>query len=141
MPEPLRQQVFRRGKQRCEYCQMPREYDSLPFQLDHVIAEKHGGTTESENLALSCYNCNAHKGPNIAGRDPLTSLLTPLFNPRRDAWNEHFEWIGGKLSGRTPVGRVTVDVLNINDSDRIDLRRILMAAGLFHVTAASEESK
>jgi hypothetical protein len=28
--------------------------DVLPFQIDHIIAEKHHGPTVAENLALSC---------------------------------------------------------------------------------------
>ena len=29
-----------------------REHALLPFQIDHVISEKHGGATVAENLAL-----------------------------------------------------------------------------------------
>jgi 5-methylcytosine-specific restriction endonuclease McrA len=56
----------------------------LPFQIDHILAEKHGGETVESNLALSCPHCNRFKGPNIAGVDPATAQLTRLFDPRRD---------------------------------------------------------
>jgi hypothetical protein len=57
--------------------------------------------------------------------------LTPLFNPRRDKWLRHFRWLGAYLLGRTPIGRVTVDVLNINDPFRVELRDELIKEGLF----------
>jgi hypothetical protein len=115
----------------CEYCRLPQDFDYDPFEVDHVIARKHGGTDRFNNLALSCLHCNAHKGPNIAGRDPRTGRITPLFNPRRQKWATHFRWPGAHLLGRTPAGRATVIVLNVNDLLRVELRERLMDEGLF----------
>ena len=67
----------------------------------------------------------------ISGRDRLTRKLTPLFNPRRHKWSRHFRWEGARLVGRTPIGRVTVEVLNVNDPFRVELREELMEEGLF----------
>ncbi len=98
--------------------------------MDHIIALKHHGPTALENLALCCYNDNAHKGPNIAGIDPVSRQITRLFHPRVDYWDEHFEWNGPTLIGRTPIGRTTIDVLNINLPERLEHRRLLSKAGL-----------
>ena len=68
---------------------------------------------------------------NSAGHDPQTRKLTPLFNPRRHKWAWHFRWQGAYLIGRTPVGRVTVAVLNVNDPFRIELREGLIEEGIF----------
>jgi hypothetical protein len=87
--------------------------------------------TAPENLALCCLHCNCHKGPNIAGIDPVTGELTRLFHPRRDRWRDHFEWHGPELIGRTPVGRATVSVLAINHPDYVAVRHALIAEGLF----------
>jgi HNH endonuclease len=130
MDQSLRDQVWRRANAVCEYCHLPQQFDVLPFQVDHIIASKHHGPTTADNLALSCFDCNIHKGPNIAGIDPLTGEITPLFHPRRDHWNEHFEWDGAVLIGRTRIGRATVDVLQINLHDRQEQRRLLLEAGL-----------
>src|SRR5439155_7190530 len=43
---------------RCEYCRFPARLTRVPFQIDHIIAEKHGGRTTFENLALSWFFCN-----------------------------------------------------------------------------------
>ncbi len=110
---------------------MPQEYDDSPFEIDHIIARKHDGPTVAGNLALSCFHDNSHKGSNIAGFDPKTRRLTPLFNPRRHKWDRHFRWCGAYLLGRTPVGPVTIAVLLINDPFRVELREGLHAEGLF----------
>ena len=94
---------------------MPQAFYPSPFQTDHIIARKHGGGDESENLATACFHCNNHKGPNVAGIDPLTKDLTRLFHPRRDKWEDHFRWVGYQLVGSTAVGGVTVAVLEMND--------------------------
>ena len=67
----------------------------------------------------------------MAGYDPATGELVPLFNPRRDGWNEHFAWDGAILVGRSAIGRATIDVLRINDPDRVEHRRLLIAAELW----------
>lgn len=108
---------------------MPQRYDALPFQVDHVIARKHGGGDEPENLALSCFNCNSFKGPNVAGVDPETGQVAPLSHPRRDVWDEHFRWDGPRLAGLTPQGRATVAVLAINLAERVEHRRLLIESG------------
>ena len=54
MQRELVEQVRRRAGFRCEYCHFPERFSGLNFQIDHVIAEKHGGPTDGENFALSC---------------------------------------------------------------------------------------
>jgi HNH endonuclease len=131
MDDSLIELVWSRAGQTCEYCLMPQVFYPAPFQIDHVIARQHDGPTVSSNLALSCLHCNSYKGPNIAGRDKTTKQLTPLFNPRRHRWARHFRWRGPYLVGRTPIGRVTVAVLNMNGDFLVRLREELMQDGLF----------
>ena len=131
MDAALRRLVWERASSVCEYCRMPQEFDPLPFCVDHVIAQQHHGATTEANLALSCYNCNSHKGPNIAGLDQDSGALTRLFHPRTDLWENHFEWRGPTLGGLTAIGRTTVDVLQINAAERVEHRRLLMAAEVF----------
>jgi hypothetical protein len=116
---------------RCDYCRLPDEADPLPFQLDHIIAQQHGGRTVLENIAWSCLHCNKHKGPNIAGIDPHTGKLVALFHPRLQSWDRHFQWNGPILVGRTRIGRATIRVLAINDSDAVAFRAELMDEGVF----------
>jgi hypothetical protein len=131
MDRSLEQLVWQRAQSACEYCRVPQQYDELTFEIDHIIALKHGGRTVASNLALACFACNNHKGPNIAGLDPLTKKLTPLFNPRRHKWARHFRWDGPLLVGCSPVGRTTVAVLEINLPHRVQFRSELIEEGVF----------
>lgn len=62
--------------------------------------------------------------------DPVSDVLTPLFNPRTDDWNEHFTLAEHRVLGISPIGRVTVAVLNMNAADRVQLRMQLANEGL-----------
>ena len=126
MHDTLRQLIQNRAAGVCEYCQFPEEHSFNPFQVDHIIAEKHGGPTVEENLAWSCFYCNTYKGPNVAGWDPVEDAVVRLYHPRKDIWSEHFEWNGPILLGKTPVGNVTISVLRINHIDALAVRRMLL---------------
>jgi 5-methylcytosine-specific restriction endonuclease McrA len=94
MQKALEEEVWRRARGRCEYCHLPRAFVRVPFQIDHIIAEQHGGRTDSENLAIACLRCNKRKGPNLAGVSPDSGEIVRLFNPRKDNWADHFRWDG-----------------------------------------------
>src|SRR5437660_1723283 len=101
MDAELVELVWQRAHSCCEYCRLPQAFSLLPFEIDHIIARKHGGRTVAANLALACYYCNSFKGPNIGGLDPRTGKLVQLFNPRRHPWKKCFRWRGPLLIGRT----------------------------------------
>jgi HNH endonuclease len=131
MDAPLARAVRERAGDACEYCRVPQAgFPAITFHVDHVVAVQHRGRMVLGNLALACVNCNNHKGPNIAGLDPRTGRLTRLFNPRRQRWGRHFRWDGARIVGRTAVGRVTVDVLNLNHGPMVELRAVLIEEGL-----------
>jgi 5-methylcytosine-specific restriction endonuclease McrA len=131
MDAALIREVWRRADGRCEYCQLSQEFDDRPFEIDHIRSQKHRGPTVASNLALSCFRCNSFKGSDISSIDVVTRKLTPPFNPRRHKWTTHFRWKGAHLIGRTPIGRVTVALLHINDELRVELRESLIAERLF----------
>jgi hypothetical protein len=126
----LEREVRRRAGSACEYCRMPESAGLAPSQIDHVIAQQHGGLATLDNLALARLRCNKHKGPNIAGLDPVTRRVVRLFNPRRDRWAKHFAWEGPLLVGLTSIGRVTIGVLAINLPSSVAARAALIEAGL-----------
>ncbi|MBS0209601.1 MAG: HNH endonuclease [Planctomycetes bacterium] len=130
MDEALRTLVRQRARDVCEYCRLPQQSSRfVRFHIEHIIARQHGGSSEADNLALSCGLCNYHKGPNIAALDPLTGALVPLFHPRRDSWAEHFEWRETVVVGITPIGRATVRLLAMNDRQRVEVRDNLLTEG------------
>lgn len=88
MEKALHRAVRIRADRRCEYCRFPEAWAALPFHLDHIIAQQHGGHTTFDNLALACCFCNRYKGPNVSGIDPDSGEIVPLFHPRQQAWDE-----------------------------------------------------
>ena len=69
----------------------------LPFEIDHIVSEKHFGETEADNLCWSCSTCNGYKGSDVASYDPETKTLVPLYNPRTENWYDHFELDEAKI--------------------------------------------
>lgn len=125
MDAAARRLVRERAAERCEYCGRHQADSPLvALQLEHVIPRKHGGDDSFGNLALACVDCNLRKGSDLAGFDPNSGKLTPLFHPRHNRWNEHFCWEGLRIIGLTAIGRTTVKVLDLNAPARLRLRRI-----------------
>jgi 5-methylcytosine-specific restriction endonuclease McrA len=119
----IRAQVRGRAQNACEYCHLHQDDSPLAtLHVEHIIPKIHGGRDDIDNLALACIDCNLHKGTNLTGIDPETSEITQLFHPRRQAWEEHFEWQGIYLTSKTTTGRTTIRVLNINSEDQVALR-------------------
>lgn len=131
VPAELRDLVVQRADGRCEYCRFPQDASFFTFEMEHIIAEKHGGATDADNLALACPYCNRAKGTDIASLDPESGELTPLVNPRVQEWDHHFRLADTEIVPLTPVGRVTTSLLQLNDPDRIRERERLIAIGRY----------
>jgi hypothetical protein len=130
MDAARRQIVRQRANHRCEYCRLPQAAAPFfAFHIEHVRARQHGGGDDPYNLALACPDCNRFKGPNLSGIDPDSGQMVPLFNPRAHLWEEHFAFRGVRVIGLTPVGRVTVALLNMNEEARVEMRAELRKHG------------
>ncbi len=119
----LRRLVRERAENRCEYCGC--HQDELPFvtfHVEHIIARQHGGADDESNLCLACHWCNFHKGPNLS--TIVDGELVPLFHPRLQRWDDHFAKLEDMIIGTTAIGQGTVELFNMNDGDRCELRRL-----------------
>lgn len=127
IPSELRTTVQKRASFCCEYCLYPEALGYASFEIDHIIAIKHGGQSELDNLANSCPICNKFKGSDVASYDPKTGKLTPLFNPRKEKWSAHFQVAeSGVIEPLTQVGRVTVKLLQMNRAERVKERKLMI---------------
>jgi hypothetical protein len=129
LPPDIRQLVAERAGYRCEYCLLPDGQSYFPHQVDHIIAIKHGGASTLENLALACIICNKRKGSDLSSYDPETGAAVPLYHPRRQRWSDHFRLEGAKIQPLTATGRVTVTLLQVNQTTRLAERKLLQRAG------------
>jgi hypothetical protein len=133
----LRRLVTTRAEGICEYCLINIEDTHFGCCVEHVIAEKHGGATNAENLAFACVFCNRYKGSDLGSLDPHSGVLVRFFHPRTDRWSDHFRLTEDmEITPCTDVGRVTVTVLRHNSSERLLERQELHAHGFYPGKAA-----
>ena len=133
IPAALRRLIEERARHACEYCVLPAGVAFFSHEVDHVIAEKHGGLTDAANLAFTCWRCNRHKGTDLGSFDPQTGVFSLLYHPRTQRWAAHFVLRGFRLEGLTPEGRTTVQLLQLNHNERLTERERLLALGLYRV--------
>jgi hypothetical protein len=137
VPAALRRLVALRAEGLCEYCLIHEHDTYFGCQVEHVIAEKHGGATVSDNLAYACTLCNRFKGSDLGSVSPATGQLVRFFNPRTDRWSDHFRLDGAEIVPLTETGAVTVRILAMNHHDRVAERQTLGAEGRYPSAAAA----
>lgn len=115
------------------YCRCPQRVLPYRLEVEHLLPISLRGTDERDNLRLSCHRCNKLRSNRTRVMDPLTGEDVPIFNPRRDDWNEHFAWeLGGVLIvGLTTCGRGTVAALELNDRYDLSARAVWVIAGAY----------
>jgi hypothetical protein len=121
----LRDRVAAQARHRCGYCLTQQTVVGTPMELDHLIPEALGGRTEEANLWLACSLCNDAKNCRISALDPDSGVMVRLFNPREQAWSDHFRWseYGDHVVALTSIGRATLDALNLNRPVLVQARR------------------
>ena len=131
MDPELRQAVAQRAGNRCEYCRCPADFSSDDYAVEHILPRSRSGGDDPANLAWSCQGCNSRKFTATQASDPVTGSVVPLFHPRQDRWSDHFAWSEDAtlLMGLTPKGRATVQRLQLNRPNVVNLRRGLAALG------------
>ena len=135
-----RRVVAKRARNCCEYCLSQLQFSADSLSVEHIVPSSRGGGDGLGNLGLACQRCNNHKFTATESPDPLTGELVPLFHPRQQRWQDHFMWSHDCLfiRGFTPTGRATVERLQLNRPNLVNLRRILAAAGEHPPAGATE---
>lgn len=128
--DALRATIRERAGGHCEYCLMPDSFAFVSYEIDHVVARKHGGKTEVANLAYACQVCNRYKGTDLTSIDPSTGNISVIFNPRRDNWADHFRIEVAAVIPLTAIGRATVSILRLDKSWRLTERKKLFDLGM-----------
>ena len=132
IPIAFQRKLLELSKGYCEYCVLPSNFSTDFFHHEHIIPLILDGKTELENLARSCGICNNNKQDKVKHNDPLTKQLMRLYHPRKDVWTDHFQWSDDDLHivGLTPIGRATIDLLKLNRTNAVNLRKLLKMADL-----------
>ncbi len=127
----IKQSVADRANRICEYCRSPEQFSSSKFSVEHIVPVHLSGTNELDNLAFACQGCNNIKFIKTTGIDPETKAIVSLFHPRQHIWTTHFAWDDSilKVLGLTPIGRATIDAINLNRTEVCNLRSLLFLIG------------
>ena len=128
-----RKHIAERASHLCEYCGLHENYTNKKHEVDHVIPIKHRGSDDLNNLSWACFDCNRHKGSNIAAFDLETGELSIIFNPRQHQWADHFIFDGGVIHPQTIISRVTILILELNHPIRVEIRRQLFELDLYNM--------
>jgi hypothetical protein len=131
IPSKTKTLFAQRAGHLCEYCRTPAAYSSTRFSVEHIIPRAIGGSDAPDNLAYACQGCNNIKFTKTEAYDEESNRFVPLFNPRKDKWEEHFGWGVDliRLIGFTPVGRATIGALRLNREEICNLRAVLFLIG------------
>ena len=132
IPVAIQIVVIELSKGYCEYRILPSNFSTDFFHFEHILPITLNGKTELENLARSCGIWNNNKSNSIQHIDPLTKQIVRLYHPRQDIWSEHFQWSDDDLHifGITPIGRATINLLKLNRTNAVNLRKLLKIADL-----------
>jgi hypothetical protein len=122
----VREFVRLRANDQCEYCLYPSRYPPDPLTVDHIPPLADHGVSEPANLAYCRQGCNGHKYTATSAFDYVTGRDVRLYNPRTQNWADHFEWNEDNeiLIGVSPVGRTTIERLQLNRFGLIAMRRV-----------------
>lgn len=123
--------VAERAGGHCEYCQSQVRFAIDSFAVEHIIPSSRHGTNLLDNLAYACLGCNNFKYNKTKAEDPISGELVPLYHPRKQQWREHFTWSNDFtfVIGLTPIGRASVELLQLNREGLVNFRRVLYAMG------------
>lgn len=106
------------GNGKCAYCECPLTTESNYMEVEHF--EDKSGNPEKvvlwENLLPSCKKCNSAKGTHNVVTDPIV-------NPFVDDPRDHIALRLYRMRGKTLMGKNTIDVANLNHSDRLVFSR------------------
>ncbi len=100
----------------CAYCTLTEcEAGGVTFGVDHYHPKsKHPSlATVYDNLMYSCLFCNSFKGD----REPSAAAEAAgmrLYRPDTDAAEDHFGLTGRRLEPKSPIGRYTIALLDLN---------------------------
>lgn len=106
-----------RAKWKCEYCCTPINLDnSNYFEREHIVPVSKSGDSDVGNLAVACIKCNRKKSDKTIHYDYQSNEKIDLFNPRKDVWNDHFQYshLTNVIIGKTKKGRATANLLQLN---------------------------
>jgi hypothetical protein len=88
------------------------------FEVEHFYHKKKHPkkVVEWTNLLPSCKRCNLHKGEHDVKK-------TPIIDPAQVNPKKHLYFRDYRINGKTTLGKKTVTVLQLNETDKVVMKR------------------
>lgn len=116
--EALKEALLETTHGECAYCETPLGEGAAYIEVEHFRHKDVYGdfAITWSNLLPSCRRCNAKKGAHDV-------VQYPIINPYETNPRDHFKFECFRLAPMTELGKETVEVLDLNDTQRLGMVR------------------
>lgn len=110
----IRKALLEMSAGKCCYCETKLGEESKYLEVEHFHPKKYypDEVVTWENLLPVCKRCNAHKSSHDTKREPI-------IHPVQDEPKTHLRLTNYFLKANTPLGKTTIEVVCLNDIDRL----------------------
>ncbi|ATA91360.1 HNH endonuclease [Capnocytophaga canimorsus] len=110
----LKKALLQSSHNKCAYCECNIVEESKYLEVEHFYCKKDfpDKVLEWNNLLPSCKRCNGKKGSHSVQN-------APIVNPYDDTPQQHMYLENYRLKNKDDKGRTTIDVLDLNDTERL----------------------
>lgn len=117
----IKKALLQMSNNKCCYCECNISEESKYMEVEHFYPKKYYPdlVVNWDNLLPSCKRCNGNKGEHDPNHEEIINPSTT--NPK-----EHLMMKLYRLKGKTNIGDNTIDVLYLNDLERLVLPRFLI---------------
>jgi len=121
----IKKPLLTMSSNKCAFCETKIDEESKYLEVEHFHHKDlyKDEVVEWDNLLPSCKKCNGTKG----GHD---TKLEPILNPCIEDPKEHLKIWRYRLKGKTDIGKLTVGTLNLNEPDRLVVKRFQIGNAL-----------
>ncbi|OQP99823.1 HNH endonuclease [Vibrio campbellii] len=121
----IKQPLLAMSSDKCAFCETKITEESKYLEVEHFHHKDlyKDEVVEWANLLPSCKKCNGTKGDH-------DTKVEPIINPCVQDPREHLQIWRYRLKGKTSLGKMTVSVLNLNEPDRLVLKRFQIGNAL-----------
>lgn len=123
--EYIKKQLLQMSANKCAYCEVSVNTSGSYMEVEHYLPKSlyPDKVVEWDNLLPSCKRCNGKKG----SIDPVSFKM---INPTVDNPKDHLLLNKYRIVGKDTIGKQTVEILNLNDMEKLVLNRVKIGEAL-----------
>lgn len=134
IPE-LKEALLSSSHRKCAYCECDLSRESHYMEVEHFADKDRYPTlvVEWKNLLPSCKRCNLAKGTHDVVNEPIV-------NPYEEDPRLHLEFHLYRFRSSTKAGKNTIDVVDLNNHERVVQVRFEIGEGIHHALASAADA-